>query len=249
MKFPQQYDQPHGTWVYNSGHIFLLLWYRDLKLAWNKLHCTYSMFNPYPATWKIRWAPNNDSKWQMEFNSVFKGLNDVSSVQCWGGLTLWQTWCLSPLLFAISQALFRLQTFLELFWYLLLSSSSCCSETFIWLLAELLNSLSLPVTLFSREAGCLHLPVTELIVTATVLFELSWIWNTWCTKFIHIHDLCSWHIVYVCNFSSRRQLLNTWPLWLLPLINWWYDSKTFLWSMFYLICSVCKTSKFVDTLL
>jgi hypothetical protein len=28
-----------------------------------------------PLTWKIWWAPNNASKWQMGFNSVFKGLN------------------------------------------------------------------------------------------------------------------------------------------------------------------------------
>ena len=26
-------------------------------------------------TWKIRWAPNNASKWQMGFNSALKGLN------------------------------------------------------------------------------------------------------------------------------------------------------------------------------
>ena len=26
-------------------------------------------------TWRIRWAPNNASRWQMGFNSVFKGLN------------------------------------------------------------------------------------------------------------------------------------------------------------------------------
>jgi len=26
-------------------------------------------------TWRIRWAPNTVSKWQMGFNSVFKGLN------------------------------------------------------------------------------------------------------------------------------------------------------------------------------
>jgi hypothetical protein len=30
--------------------------------------------NPYPLTWKIWWAPNNASKWQMGFNSAFKGL-------------------------------------------------------------------------------------------------------------------------------------------------------------------------------
>jgi len=41
------------------------------------------MFNPYPAhvenmvillTWRIWWAPNNASKWQVGFNSAFKGL-------------------------------------------------------------------------------------------------------------------------------------------------------------------------------
>jgi hypothetical protein len=25
-------------------------------------------------TWRIRWAPNNASKWQTGFNSAFKGL-------------------------------------------------------------------------------------------------------------------------------------------------------------------------------
>jgi len=28
-------------------------------------------------TWKIRWAPNNASKWQMGFNSAFKGLKET----------------------------------------------------------------------------------------------------------------------------------------------------------------------------
>jgi len=59
--------------------------------------------------------------------------------------------------FAISQAHFWLQTFLELFLYLLLVSSSHYSETFMWLLVELLDSLSLPVTLFSLEADCTDL--------------------------------------------------------------------------------------------
>jgi len=29
-------------------------------------------------TWKIRWAPNNNSKWQMGFNSAFKGLRSFA---------------------------------------------------------------------------------------------------------------------------------------------------------------------------
>ena len=35
-------------------------------------------------TWKIWWAPNNASKWQMEFNSAFKGLNSSDSLHCTG---------------------------------------------------------------------------------------------------------------------------------------------------------------------
>jgi hypothetical protein len=45
-------------------------------------------------TWRIGWAPNNASKWQMEFNSAFKGLMNnrhlplssckaVAPVSCW----------------------------------------------------------------------------------------------------------------------------------------------------------------------
>jgi hypothetical protein len=34
-------------------------------------------------TWKIRWALNNASKWQMEFNSAFKGLNSLSLLVMW----------------------------------------------------------------------------------------------------------------------------------------------------------------------
>jgi len=32
-----------------------------------------------PLTWKIWWAPNNASRWQMGFNSAFKGLSYISN--------------------------------------------------------------------------------------------------------------------------------------------------------------------------
>jgi len=35
-------------------------------------HAQYLTLNP--LTWKIWWVPNNDSRWQMGFNSAFKGL-------------------------------------------------------------------------------------------------------------------------------------------------------------------------------
>jgi len=33
------------------------------------------LLTPILLTWRIRWAPNNASKWQIGFNSAFKGLN------------------------------------------------------------------------------------------------------------------------------------------------------------------------------
>jgi hypothetical protein len=38
-------------------------------------NCKYAIsLTLNPLTWKIWWAPNNASKWQMGFNSTFKGL-------------------------------------------------------------------------------------------------------------------------------------------------------------------------------
>jgi hypothetical protein len=34
-----------------------------------------------PLTWKIWLAPNNASKWKMEFNSAFKGLTVILSMK------------------------------------------------------------------------------------------------------------------------------------------------------------------------
>jgi hypothetical protein len=31
-------------------------------------------------TWRIWWAPTNDSKWQTGFNSAFKGLNELINI-------------------------------------------------------------------------------------------------------------------------------------------------------------------------
>jgi len=33
-----------------------------------------------PLTWKIWWAPNNASRWQMGFNSAFKGLRNIGVI-------------------------------------------------------------------------------------------------------------------------------------------------------------------------
>jgi len=38
-------------------------------------------------TWRIGWAPNNASKWQMRFNSAFKGLTELSGYSPWCSLS------------------------------------------------------------------------------------------------------------------------------------------------------------------
>ena len=45
-----------------------------------------------PPTWKIWWAPNNASRWQVGFNSAFKGLTSVWVARCLRGeITSWRT--------------------------------------------------------------------------------------------------------------------------------------------------------------
>jgi hypothetical protein len=41
---------------------------------WNFLFSRRRILTLILLTWNIGWAPNNASKWQMEFNSAFKGL-------------------------------------------------------------------------------------------------------------------------------------------------------------------------------
>ena len=51
-------------------------WY--LALEYFSKNCReYSILTLYLLTWKIWWSPNNVSKWQMRFNSAFKGLINV----------------------------------------------------------------------------------------------------------------------------------------------------------------------------
>jgi hypothetical protein len=49
----------------------LVMW---IRLRWTKLKGAAAKLTLYPLMWRIWWAPNNASKWQMGFNSAFKGL-------------------------------------------------------------------------------------------------------------------------------------------------------------------------------
>jgi len=169
MRFPQQYDQPHGTWVYNTVHIFILL-YRDCsqsvptarslllfhryrycishsdsshatqcyllvymsKNSFASLHASMVVLslkagsmrrlaNCTVANLKLAWNKFHYTymfKWSFQ-RAVLRQTYHVAN-----------TMPESPV-FAISQGFFWLQTFLELFWYLLLVFSSCYNETFM----------------------------------------------------------------------------------------------------------------------
>jgi len=56
----------------------------------------FSVFAVYltlrPLTWRIWWAPNNASRWQMGFNSAFKGLNTLSVAHAYFCLVLRTRW-------------------------------------------------------------------------------------------------------------------------------------------------------------
>jgi len=41
---------------------------------WNSSSALFYHLTLSPLTWRIWWAPNNPSKWQMGFNLAFKGL-------------------------------------------------------------------------------------------------------------------------------------------------------------------------------
>jgi len=47
----------------------------NYALSWKDNISRFLTLNP--LTWKIWWAPNNASKWQVGFNSAFKGLNKL----------------------------------------------------------------------------------------------------------------------------------------------------------------------------
>ena len=55
--------------------------------------CSLCWLTLNPLTWKIWWAPNNASRWQMGCNSVFKGL--TKGKQLCKGMPSWtQLYCL-----------------------------------------------------------------------------------------------------------------------------------------------------------
>jgi len=50
-------------------------WHRYVETFRSNTKNTDRILTLNPLTWKICWAPNNASKWQMGFNSAFEGLS------------------------------------------------------------------------------------------------------------------------------------------------------------------------------
>jgi len=59
------------------AYVQFLIRLRELK----EVLIVYITLTLNPLTWRIWWAPNNASRWQMGFNSAFKGLNANSLQQ------------------------------------------------------------------------------------------------------------------------------------------------------------------------
>jgi hypothetical protein len=62
--------RPHCQFLFLQNNYIYLFFMRHPVVY-------YSMINPKPLMWKIWWAPNNASRWQMGFNSACKGLIQV----------------------------------------------------------------------------------------------------------------------------------------------------------------------------
>jgi len=56
-------------------------------------------------TWRIWWAPNNASKWQMRFDSVFKGLKCRKLLAQWHGATSQKNWIVGTVIHSANQIL------------------------------------------------------------------------------------------------------------------------------------------------
>jgi hypothetical protein len=54
--------------------------YVDHRIKWDEVTLETKRLTLILLTWRIRWAPNNASRWQMVFNSVFKGLISFQSL-------------------------------------------------------------------------------------------------------------------------------------------------------------------------
>ena len=67
------------TYLYFNLSAFLMFHFSYICLHF---YLCFAFYIPFQLTltsltWKIWWAPNNASRWQMGFNSAFKGLNQT----------------------------------------------------------------------------------------------------------------------------------------------------------------------------
>ena len=82
-RFASREELSTQTWATNPTWIF---WRIEIFLAATKIltsvrpACKLTLS---PLTWKIRWVPNNASRWQMGFKSAFKGLTISARVLLW----------------------------------------------------------------------------------------------------------------------------------------------------------------------
>jgi hypothetical protein len=66
------WDKASDCWSTKWG-LFCVVRRHETAVMW----CRDATLTLIMLTWKIRWAPNNASRWQVGFNSAFRGLNHI----------------------------------------------------------------------------------------------------------------------------------------------------------------------------
>jgi len=69
--------------AFTSRTISLLAIIKDFMLLFVEYTFQTSILTLIPLMWRIGWAPNNASRWQMGFKSAFKGLISSAKIERW----------------------------------------------------------------------------------------------------------------------------------------------------------------------
>jgi hypothetical protein len=176
---------PRRVWMFSFFH--------DIKTAISPHNQPLSVPSPY-------WL--NSHSWS-KLHSVCSMFSRFSCVKTWGWLTMWQTWCVSPVLFAVR--LNMLQTWSVSPVLLEISQAPCWLQT--------------STNILILEGGAQWVILWKFIIKniyATCLLHPSYILRT---------HLCKFFCVSMC-WMWPQFLRVTWSRWHLSIITQWHVSSS-----------------------
>jgi hypothetical protein len=74
----------HNSFWFSRIHLHFALGQRFISIFYAQIFwdvVRLDLLTLILLTWRIWWSPNNASKWQMEFNSAFKGLTSKPHIR------------------------------------------------------------------------------------------------------------------------------------------------------------------------